>query len=102
MLEDRGYVVESVADAATLWSELEHGPWALVCADFAMPDGSGERHLKRLLDFRAASREPFTFVVLTRDAGEEAIARGAGAVLHLRKPFETEALHRVIPPILRA
>ena len=97
MLERRGYVVETVGDGASMWEELRRGPWALVCADFAMPDSWGRPHLERLLDHRANCREPYQLVVLTRDADEEVVARDAGATLLLRKPFENEVLDRLLP-----
>lgn len=92
LLERRGYSVELVGDGLGLWQELGRGPWALVCADVTMPDSHGRPHVERLLDFRAACREPFKLIVLTRDAGEERDATLAGATLHLRKPFDPGAL----------
>lgn len=97
MLERRGFVVETVGDGASMWEELRRGPWTIVCADFAMPDSWGRAHLERLLDHRANCREPYQLVVLTRDADEEVVARDAGATLLLRKPFENEALDRLLP-----
>lgn len=97
MLERRGFVVETVGDGAAMWEELRRGPWSIVCADFAMPDSWGRAHLERLLDHRANCREPYQLVVLTRDADEEVVARDAGATLMLRKPFENEALDRLLP-----
>lgn len=96
MLERRGYFVETVADGASLWSELQSGPWSLVCADFAMPDSHGLPHIERLLDFRANCSEPFTLVVLTRDDAEDLLSRNAGAALLLRKPFERDDLDQLI------
>lgn len=92
LLERRGYAVELVGDGAGLWHELGRGPWSLVCADVTMPDSHGRPHVERLLDFRAACREPFKLIVLTRDAAEERDAMLAGAPLHLRKPFEPGVL----------
>ena len=92
LLERRGYSVELVGDGLGLWQELGRGPWSLVCADVTMPDSHGRAHLERLLDYRAACREPFRLIALTRDAGEEREATLAGATLHLRKPFDPGAL----------
>ena len=92
LLERRGYSVELVGDGAAMWHELSRGPWSLVCADVTMPDSHGRAHVERLLDFRAACREPFKLIALTRDAGEERDAQLAGATLHLRKPFDPGAL----------
>jgi CheY-like chemotaxis protein len=96
LLERRGFVVEAVGDGAGLWNALRRGPWSLVCADVTMPDAHGRAHLERLLDFRAACREPFQLVALTRDADEEHDATLAGAALHLRKPFDPGALDSLL------
>jgi CheY-like chemotaxis protein len=96
LLERRGYVVELVGDAESMWNLLTHGPWALVCADVTMPDAHGRAHVERLLDFRAGCREPFRLIVLTRDVLEEEEAELAGAVLHLRKPFDPSALDQLL------
>lgn len=96
LLERRGFIVELVGDGEGLWDALARGPWALVCADVSLPDSWGRAHLERLLDFRAACREPFRLVVLTRDAAEEREAAEAGAVLHLRKPFDPSNLDQLL------
>jgi CheY-like chemotaxis protein len=96
LLERRGYVVDLVGDGESMWRLLTRGPWALVCADVTMPDSHGRAHLERLLDFRAACREPFKLIVLTRDVLEEEEAELAGATLHLRKPFDPAALDQML------
>jgi len=96
LLERRGIVVETVADAAGMWAELARGPWTFVFADFAMPDAQGREHVARLLEHRAASAEPYTLVVLSRDAEDERVAIEGGVTRLLRKPFEAEALDRLL------
>ena len=96
LLERRGYVVDLVGDGESMWRLLSHGPWSLVCADVTMPDTHGRAHIERLLDFRANCREPFRLIVLTRDVLEEEEAELAGAVLHLRKPFDPTALDQLL------
>jgi CheY-like chemotaxis protein len=96
LLERRGYVVDLVGDGESMWRLLSHGPWSLVCADVTMPDVHGRAHIERLLDFRAACREPFRLIVLTRDVLEEQEAELAGAVLHLRKPFDPASLDQLL------
>jgi CheY-like chemotaxis protein len=96
LLEQRGWIVESVPDAAGLWNELRHGSWTLVCADFALPDATGRSHVQRLVDhFRRGARTG-TLVVLTRDEEEERIALEAGASLSLRKPFDAVRLDALL------
>jgi CheY-like chemotaxis protein len=97
LLEKRGWIVESVPDAASLWDELNRGPWALVCADIAMPDAQGAEHVARLVGHLARHSASTTCIVLTRDAADEAVAREAGATLVLRKPFEPERLDPLLP-----
>ena len=96
LLERRGYVVDLVGDGESMWRLLSHGPWSLVCADVTMPDVHGRAHVERLLDFRAACREPFRLILLTRDVLEEQEAELAGARLHLRKPFDPNVLDQLL------
>jgi CheY-like chemotaxis protein len=96
LLEQRGWIVESVEDAAGLWNELRHGAWTLVCADFALPDATGRSHVQRLVDHFGRSSRPATLVVLTRDEEEERIALEAGATLSLRKPFDPVRLDSLL------
>jgi CheY-like chemotaxis protein len=97
LLEKRGWIVETVADAASLWDELHRGPWGLVCADIALPDAQGEGHVTRLLHFLGRRPSPTPCIVLTRDGADERIALDAGATLVLRKPFEPERLDSLLP-----
>ncbi len=97
MLEQRGWVVESVSDAAAMWGELARGTWDLVCADFALPDAQGREHVRGLVEHLARENAPSRFVVLTRDAAEERDARDAGASATLRKPFDAERLDSLLP-----
>jgi len=96
LLEQRGWIVESVADSASLWRELGHGPWTLVCADFALPDATGHAHVQRLVEHLRRTATAATFVVLTRDEEEERISREAGAALSLRKPFDAAHLDSLL------
>jgi CheY-like chemotaxis protein len=96
LLELRGWIVESVPDASSLFAELSRGQWELVCADFALPDAQGEEHVRHLLRAVAAigagSGHAPELIVLTRDAADERLARRAGAERVLRKPFEPQRL----------
>jgi CheY-like chemotaxis protein len=97
LLEKRGWIVETVPDAASLWDELHRGPWALVCADFAMPDAQGAGHVARLVNFLGRRPAPTPCIVLTRDASDEVVAHEAGARLVLRKPFDPGELDMLLP-----
>lgn len=96
MLEQRGFRVVGGETAAELVTELESRPYAVVFVDVGLPDVKGRVHLEHVLDLRSHSREPFMVVALTRDAEDEDLARSAGAVLALRKPFETAALDQML------
>jgi CheY-like chemotaxis protein len=97
LLEKRGWIVETVADAASLWDELHRGPWALVCADIAMPDAQGAGHVARLVRFLGRRAAPTPCIVLTRDVADERTALEAGATLVLRKPFDSGELDMLLP-----
>ncbi len=97
LLEKEGYLVEQVELAADLWAELDRGPWALVCADFALPDAQGAGHVGRLLYALQQIDPAPPCIVLTRDANDEREAQGAGATALLRKPFEASRLLKLLP-----
>jgi DNA-binding response OmpR family regulator len=91
--------VHAVSTARELRELLPHGPWALVCADVELPDGRGPELLREtslLLGGTGA------LVALVRDAADEMVARGAGVSTTLRKPFEGEALDRVLKTVVPA
>jgi len=94
LLEQRGLAVHAVGTAAELRSLLPHGPWALVCADIDLPDARGEAFLSEVTQRAADARSPL--VALVRDAADESVARAAGAVATLRKPYERDALDRLL------
>jgi CheY-like chemotaxis protein len=94
LLEQRGLAVHAVGTAAELRTLMPHGPWALVCADIELPDARGDAFLAEMTQRAAASRSPL--VALVRDAADEAVAHAAGAVATLRKPYEREALDRLL------
>lgn len=93
LLEQRGYTVHAVASARDLLALLDHGPWALVCADVDLPDARGVEVLAEAgRTLRGAAR----LIALVRDRADEAIARAAGVDATLRKPFEPAALDTVL------
>lgn len=94
LLEQRGLAVHAVSTAAQLRALLPHGPWAVVCADVELPDARGEAFLLELMRSAGSSHSPL--VALVRDAADEAMARAAGVAATLRKPYEREALDRVL------
>ena len=98
LLEQRGLAVHAVGTASELRSLLPHGPWAVVCVDVDLPDGHGEAFLLEMMRSAGSSHSPM--VALVRDAADEAMARAAGVAATLRKPYESEALERVLARLL--
>jgi CheY-like chemotaxis protein len=94
LLEQRGFTVQAVGTAAELRALLPHGPWALVCADLELPDARGRDFLLEVLGSAGATHSPL--VALVRDAADETVARSVGVAATLRKPYEREALERVL------
>jgi len=93
LLEQRGFEVRTVTTAAELEAARGAGPWTLVCADVELPDSHRGRHLA---DWAAPSAGGSALVALVRDAEDERWASSAGARHLLRKPFEAEALERLL------
>jgi CheY-like chemotaxis protein len=94
LLELRGYQVEGVGTAGELERDLGRGPWALVLADVELPDSTRGEHLARAREACAAAGWPLA--ALVRDAADESVARAAGVLRSLRKPFEQEHLQRLL------
>jgi CheY-like chemotaxis protein len=89
LLQRRGFSVESVGTARELAEALAREGWDLVMADVDLPDASRAEHLRQLA-------VPGRWVALVRDAEDEEVARRAGILLCLKKPFESDHLDRVL------
>jgi CheY-like chemotaxis protein len=94
LLEQRGFAVQAVGTAAELRALLPHGPWALVCVDLELPDACGPGFLNEVIAGAGATHSPL--VSLVRDAADDSMARAAGVAATLRKPYERDALDRVL------
>jgi CheY-like chemotaxis protein len=94
LLEQHGFDVHAAATATEMRAKLARGPWALVCADCALPDVAGVAHLPELV--RAAGGAGAMAVALVRDAEDDAAARAAGVYATLRKPIDRAALERLL------
>lgn len=94
LLEQQGYAVHAVATAAQLRAALTEGAWALVFADGGLPDMRTGDLLGELS--RTAGAAGAAMVALVRDADDESVARAAGVSMTLRKPFDRDALERVL------
>jgi len=77
--------------ASQLEDALARGPWSLVLVDVDLPDSGAAEHLRSVVAAAAANR-----VALVRDADDAALAHAHGIHLHLRKPFEADALDELL------
>ena len=93
LLEQHGFEVHIVTSADGLRGALGRGPWTAIFADVELPDAHRGDHL-RALEHPAGSSS--ATIALVRDAEDEAWAASAGVRHTLRKPFEREALERLL------
>ncbi|HEY6867756.1 MAG TPA: response regulator, partial [Candidatus Eisenbacteria bacterium] len=99
LLEQRGFLVRTVERAAEMHAELARDDWALVCVDVELPDARGRSHLvavRDALERSAGPSGPPVLVALARDREDDAEAEAAGISRVLRKPFDREALGRLL------
>jgi DNA-binding NtrC family response regulator len=100
-LKTRGFEAECVYDAAEAVSAMQHGSIAAVVADVRMP-GTDGIDLCRLIKTRWPTI-PVLMMTAFGDLDAAILARNAGALAFLAKPFEAqalaEALHRALDPI---
>jgi CheY-like chemotaxis protein len=94
LLEQHGFEVHTVTSADGLRGALERGPWTAIFADVELSDAHRGDHL-RALEPPAGGSGSAT-IALVRDAEDEAWAASAGVRHTLRKPFEREALERLL------
>ena len=88
LLDQQGFVTESVPSAAQLLERLAEGPWSVVLVDVDLPDDRGVAWLQHVRGAAAGS----AVVALVRDASEGETARLAGVVESLEKPFDRSSL----------
>jgi CheY-like chemotaxis protein len=92
LLEQRGFAVRGVSSAAEVARATER--FGVVFADVELPDQRGAAYLAPLVErMREAGA---SVVALVRDAADSEAARAAGVVHVLRKPFEADALDRLL------
>ena len=92
LLVQHGFEVVAVDSARGLRGALERSDWSVVFVDVELPDARGAEHLRDLARLRA------TVVALVRDAADEDAAASQGIVRTLRKPFDADALRRLLTP----
>jgi CheY-like chemotaxis protein len=88
VLDDAGYVVESVSDGRSAVQLIRSAPMSLLLVDFAMHGMNGA-------DVTAAARAfrpDLPVLMITGYADTDAVAEQAPGIPVLRKPFEADAL----------
>lgn len=93
ILEEGGYAVETVANAATL-RDFSHGPPDLLLLDIWMSGWDGRDLCRDLKGDEETRGIPILFCSANRDG--ERIAREAGADGFIAKPFDMETLLQTI------
>jgi DNA-binding response OmpR family regulator len=88
LLDQQGFVTESVPSAAQLLERLAEGPWSVVMVDVDLPDDRGAAWLQLVREAAPGS----ALVALVRDAAEGDSARRAGVSETLEKPFDRTSL----------
>lgn len=92
LLQRRGFEVVAVENARALRAALQRPDWSVVFVDVDLPDARGAQHLGEVAGLEA------TVVALVRDAADERVAAAQGITRTLRKPFDADALGRLLAP----
>jgi two-component system, chemotaxis family, chemotaxis protein CheY len=104
-LEEAGYQnVDEAADGDTAWFKIMDGkiPFNLVISDWHMPKVSGLDLLRRIRTTKSTSELPVILVTAERKQDEVTKAIALGVNYYLVKPFEPEALVKLVDKIRRA
>ena len=93
LLEDEGWTVETASDGRDALERATRARPALIVLDMGLPIMSGEEVAMRLNDVYV---DPPPIIVVSADgrAGEKAAKIGAASYLH--KPFDVDALARMV------
>jgi two-component system response regulator MprA len=93
LLEDEGWTVETASDGRDALDRATRARPALIVLDMGLPIMSGEEVARRLHDVYV---DPPPIIVVSADgrAGEKAARIGAASYLH--KPFDVDALARLV------
>jgi DNA-binding response OmpR family regulator len=93
LLEDEGWTVETASDGKDALAQAARTRPALIVLDMGLPIMSGEEVARQL---HATYDDPPPIIVVSADgrAGEKAARIGAASYLH--KPFDVDALARLV------
>jgi DNA-binding response OmpR family regulator len=99
LLEDEGWTVETASDGRDALERASRSRPALIVLDMGLPILSGEEVAMRLHEVYT---DPPPIIVVSADgrAGEKAARIGAASYLH--KPFDVDALVRLVQRTLRS
>ena len=93
LLEDEGWTVETASDGRDALERATRARPALIVLDMGLPILSGEEVAMRLHDVYV-DPPPIIVVIADGRAGEKAARIGAASYLH--KPFDVDALARLV------
>ena len=91
---DGDYEVDAVSDGDEALSRLSEGGWDLVVADVHMPGASGYEVARAAKEARPGT--PVLLLVGTFESFDEEEAAASGADSHLKKPFDSQELMRLV------
>ena len=94
LFEREGFEPQAVASAGELCRALATRPWSLVAVDVELPDAHGATWLAEVRGELERAEVPC--VALVRDDQDAELAREAGILRWLRKPFDREELAHLL------
>ena len=93
--EDDGHTVDSVGDGRIALTAIEHCDYDLVIVDFAMPAMDGAAVIREARKLKPDQK----FLMVTGYADSDAVAAACPDTPVLRKPFDGDALRRLVADI---
>jgi twitching motility two-component system response regulator PilG len=91
-LRRSGFEVRTVEDGLQALSAVAESPVDLIVLDSMMPNMDGFEACRRLKADPATAQIPVIMLTARTQTGDEQIAREAGAVGYIRKPFDALTL----------
>jgi DNA-binding response OmpR family regulator len=98
LLQAQGFEVRAVERAAELRNELA-GAWTLVCVDVELPDARGPSLVEEVVHSQEGRPTPAAVIALVRDRADTNAAAMAGVRRVLHKPYDMDAVARMLERI---
>jgi DNA-binding NtrC family response regulator len=98
LLADDGHEVDMATDGQTAWEMIEKGGYALVLADYQMPEVDGLELFSRMRE----AKIPTELIIITGKGSVESATEAMkhGAYDYLEKPLKIDRLKELIPKAL--